>query len=86
MDLFAASRRDSTIAWYENKGNGVFTWHAIETSATGARTVLGVDIDKDGDMDALAASVDNDTVAWHRNDGNGHFTRVVVDNLSLIHI
>jgi hypothetical protein len=45
-----------------------------------ARTVIGADIDKDGDMDALAASVDNDTIAWHRNDGKGNFTKVIVDS------
>ena len=45
----------------------------------GARTVIAVDMDRDGDMDALAASVDDDTVAWHRNDGRGNFTKQIVD-------
>ena len=46
----------------------------------GARTVIGRDLDGDGDIDAIATSANNDEVVWYENDGTGGMTRRVVDS------
>ena len=44
----------------------------ISTATDGASSVLGIDVDSDGDVDAISASREADTIAWHENlDGAG---------------
>ncbi len=50
----------------------------ITSSADQARWVQGVDLDRDGDMDAVSASFGDDTIAWYENDGAEGFTRHVI--------
>ena len=85
MDMFSANRRENTVAWYRNDGaelgsGVVFTKQVVDDDAIEVRTVVAVDLDRDGDVDGLAASVDDDTVAWHENDGAGGFTKHVIDD------
>ena len=58
MDIVSASYLDDAITWYENDGASDPSWTAadIATSADGARSVYGADLDNDGDMDIVSAS------------------------------
>ncbi len=73
-DVLSASLFDDTIAWYENRGLGVFgTPQAISTNADWALSVYAADVDGDGDLDALSASWNDDKIAWYENGGGGVF-------------
>ena len=71
--MFSASLKDDTVAWYKNGGGGNnWTKHTISTSCNGARSVVGVDVDNDGDMDAMAACKNGGSIKWYENaDGFG---------------
>ena len=58
VDVLSASQYDDTIAWYENLdgSGGSWSYHEISTAADGARSVFGIDLDGDGDVDVLSAS------------------------------
>ena len=58
VDVLSASSDDDTIAWYENLdgSGGSWSYHEIYTAADGARSVFGIDLDGDGDVDVLSAS------------------------------
>ena len=74
VDVLSASSYDDTIAWYENLdgSGGSWSYHEISTAADGARSVFGIDLDGDGDVDVLSASEYDDTIAWYENlDGSG---------------
>ena len=74
-DVLSASRRDDSIAWHQNLGDGKFSEpRAITTDADGAVSVYAADLDGDRDLDVLAASWRNSTVAWHENLGGGAFS------------
>ncbi len=64
--LYAASNADE-VAWYENQDGAGFATDArlISTLTDGARSVLAVDMDGDGDVDVLSASQNDDTIAWY---------------------
>ena len=47
---------------------------AIDRTADGPYTVIAVDMDHDGDMDAVAASYLDSRLRWYENDGEQHFT------------
>jgi hypothetical protein len=81
MDIVSASKRDNTIAWYENDGAANPTWTAtdIATSANGAESVFAADMDNDGDMDILSASSNDGTIAWYENDGEADPTWTAAD-------
>jgi len=72
IDVLSASQ-DAKIAWYENKtiqGSAAFPAQSvISTSADGAVSVFGADVDGDGDMDVVSASFFDDKIAWYENDG-----------------
>lgn len=75
MDVVSASYWDDKIAWNENTdGQGSFgPEQIISTIADGARSVYGVDIDGDLDMDVLSASSFDNKIAWYKNNGAGNF-------------
>ena len=81
MDIVSASKRDDTIAWYENDGAADPTWTAadIATSANGAESVFAADMDNDGDMDIVSASSNDGTIAWYENDGAADPTWTAAD-------
>lgn len=64
------------IAWYENDGDQDFTKHLIASNFLNPKSLLAIDLDKDGDMDILAGG---SSLAWFQNDGHQVFTRIVVD-------
>jgi len=70
-DILAASRDDDTLRWFENNGNSppTFTEHVIATDATFAQSIVGADLDGDGDPDTLASTLLAYKVAWYENCG-----------------
>jgi hypothetical protein len=83
QDVLAASRRDDTIAWYENTdGKATFGEARVITRlADQARAVMAVDLDGDKDLDVLASSLIDDEIAWYQNNGSGTFgeQRIISD-------
>merc|ERR1712185_54072 len=55
VDVMSASFIDDTINWFENvNGDGsLWTRHIISTEADRANSVVGVDVDNDGDIDGM---------------------------------
>ncbi len=81
FDLAAPGARTwHGLQWLENLGGGGFRFHRMG-DLRGAYTPIGVDLDRDGAMDAVAVSGFNDwsdpkaaSLVWFRNDGRGNFT------------
>jgi hypothetical protein len=74
MDVVTANFAEDRIAWFENDGTpaaGTWTRRNISTTANGASSVFGADIDSDGDIDVVSASSLDDKVAFYSNNGNG---------------
>lgn len=71
MDIVAAARSGSTVAWWENDtGDGSsFTMHTIDASFSYAASVFVADVDGDGDMDVLGAAEIADDLTWWENIG-----------------
>ncbi len=75
IDIVAASAGDDTIAVYLRDDESSDTAprfdppRVIADDAEGARSVVVVDLDDDGDQDILAASTDDNTIAWYESDG-----------------
>ena len=84
LDLASASKDDSTVAWYPNKGSedpAVFGQKKIISQGSdskGAYSLVAADINKDGKMDLVVASNGNDRVTFWRNDGKGNFDKIVI--------
>ncbi|MCH8048172.1 MAG: VCBS repeat-containing protein, partial [Planctomycetes bacterium] len=74
IDIVVASKRDDTIAWYENDGSQGFTKRTIASDADGATSVFAIDLDGDGDVDVLGTLAFDDKVIWYENDGSEGFT------------
>ena len=74
-DVLAASFFGETITWHENLGGGAFSaQHTVSTTAPdNPYTVLGADLDGDGDADVLIGT-ERGEVSWHENLGGGAFS------------
>jgi hypothetical protein len=72
VDLLAAASTRNEIAWWENLGGTPPTWnkHVIDSNFAGARSVVAVDIDNDGDLDILGAAFTADDITLWRNNGD----------------
>jgi hypothetical protein len=72
VDLVSASADDDKIAWYENDGAEDPTFAEqqppLSIQADGARDVLVIDLDGDGDLDVLSAAPGNGELAWYESD------------------
>lgn len=66
--------QDGVIALYMNDGNGTFGVGVDIGLLQGAASVVGCDLDDDGDMDLLASAQDSGYIVWYENlDGKGTF-------------
>ena len=81
VDILSASFADDTIAWTASDGAGTpgFTFTEIENTENGARGVVSVDLDGDGDLDVVATHSTANDLVWYANDGSENFTRTVID-------
>ena len=73
------------IAWYRNTVGGFASQNIISKKVKGARAVIGVDLDQDGDYDVVSASSGDGKIAWYENtDGYGTFSeqKVITDQMS----
>lgn len=70
-DIICAGKE---LAWLENKGTTITNWveHTISTDYDSSSSIIGADIDKDGDVDIVTLSHSNDKISWWKNkDGSG---------------
>ena len=77
IDILALSPSSNQIVWFENlDGNGTFSnKNIINNTQDAPKTVIGSDIDGDGDKDILACSRLDNTIAWYENvGGQGNFS------------
>jgi hypothetical protein len=72
IDLVSASNIDDTIAWYRNNGTATpsFTKFTVTTQANGARAVVVVDLNRDGQLDLASLSLFDDSIRVHQNTGS----------------
>jgi len=52
--------------------------HNISTNAWCAYSVIAIDVDNDGDIDALSSSECDDKIAWYENTGGVNFTEHII--------
>ena len=72
----------SSIAWFENDGNGTFTKHTLTGGANCPVSVEIADIENDGDMDIVSEAWGSNKIHWWENDGNQAFTmQLICDTL-----
>jgi hypothetical protein len=87
QDVLSASSSfggTNKIGWYRNTVGGFASLNVISKKVKGARTVIGVDLDQDGDQDVVSASSGDGKIAWYENtDGYGTFSaqKVVTDQM-----
>lgn len=69
LDVLSASKKNGTLAWYENtNGSGDFSGPKVISEAARYTSVFTKDLDGDGDPDVLAGTEDSKQVAWFSND------------------
>ncbi|MBD3583494.1 FG-GAP-like repeat-containing protein [Flavobacterium selenitireducens] len=71
-DLDIASRQGTNLFWWNNDGDGNFTYQLIH-NANLATIIRSGDFDGDGDMDLLTGVYNSDKLSWYRNLGSGNF-------------
>ncbi len=79
IDILSLSPSADQIVWFENlDGNGTFSnKNIINNTQDVPKTVIGSDIDGDGDNDVIACSRYDNTIAWYENvGGQGNFSGI----------
>jgi hypothetical protein len=84
LDIVAASAGKDEIAWWQNNGGNPIAWtkYTVTNTATGARSVVPVDIDDDSDIDLVCAAFASNDVILFRNQGGNpvQWIQEVIDN------
>ncbi len=63
------------VSWYRNTPGGFASENIISEKHQGLRSVLGVDLGQDDNIDVVAASAGDGKIAWYENtDGYGTFS------------
>ena len=84
IDMLGAADVEDDISWFENTAGDGSAWteHLIDGSFDEAYSVVGADMDGDGDMDVVGAARTADDISWWENtagDGSA-WTEHVIDN------
>lgn len=85
IDVITTSEFDTQLAWYENKGMGIFEkLHIIDPNLGQVNAIFSADLDEDTDMDiAIVNTVGSrKQIAWYENMGNGEFSSIRSINTS----
>ncbi len=80
MDILCAVADDEDAIWFENDGNGNFTYHLIADLAVAITQVVGCDIDQDGDIDVIGDDYDTGRIFIWYNDGDENFTQQTISS------
>lgn len=63
------------VSWYRNTPGGFASENIISKKHQGLRSVVGVDLDKNDNVDVVAASAGDGRIAWYKNtNGYGNFS------------
>ena len=81
-DIVTTKNSDNTIGWLENDGSQNFTSHIIDDNLTQVIYSIGIDLDKDGNIDIVAATQDG-VIKWYENDGSQSFTAQDINSSDL---
>lgn len=75
-DILATGAGNHQVCWYRNKGGDPLTWERIIISGDfpGSRSVKGVDLDLDDDIDLVGAAFDSDEIVIWENLGTSPIT------------
>lgn len=87
LDIIAGAYNDGDISWWENTSSGgtisFATEDELRTGFARVRSVSGVDIDGDTDIDIIATSETRNEIILLTNDGSVNFTETsVVDTFN----
>jgi len=94
LDILTAGDGGTKVGWYENRGDGNFTFteHVITTTGSEPESIKATDIDDDGDLDILYTTYDGGASLMQCiNDGSQSFTSCeaipnITDGLSFIEL
>ncbi len=73
-DVLACGTVDSSICWWQNDGQFIFTQRTVGENIPVPRDAYGLDIDGDNDIDVVGTSSTGDYLAWYENNGAMVFT------------
>lgn len=86
-DILMANRfSDTSIVWYQNMGNGIFSstkqiWNAGGNNANYSEAIAPADFNNDGQMDFAADNYYGRNALAFINDGSENFTRTIVSHI-----
>ncbi|MGC6443702.1 MAG: FG-GAP repeat domain-containing protein, partial [Rubripirellula sp.] len=65
-DILVTLSNDGSVVWLEQEDSTI-RQRIISDQTLGSRSVIGADIDQDGDIDVISASYSDDKIAWYEN-------------------
>ena len=84
LDVIVALGGSNQIVWYRNAGGNPITWekNIVDNQFTGARSVVGFDINNDGNNDLVGAALSINQVSIWFNSGTNPilWSKQIVDN------
>jgi hypothetical protein len=75
MDFIASRGHGRGVIWFEGPD---WKRHDIDANIKEPHSLVVIDMDDDGDLDAATCAFGDQTCAWYENDGRGSFTRHLV--------
>lgn len=81
IDLIGAA---DNFFWWENSGNGSFSYQIISSAYDRANQLEAADLDGDGDIDLVGGTLDENEIIVFQNDGTQTFSpSIVTDSFNL---